>query len=364
MSNVNEVIRVLVTGVGGGSIGEQVCKSLRLGKHSYFIVATNTTRDATHIIRSDAVEILPVASSDDYIVKLIELIERHQIQFVIPGSEPELIKLSKNLDVFTSTGARVLVNAPQVIATCVDKQLTFDFLTSNGFNVPRTVMLENANDEIVPPMPFPCIIKPALGGGGSAATFLAQDEDELRFFINYLIKYGYRPLIQEYIPDAENEYTVGVLHSPQGKLLGTVVLKRHILSGLSNRLRIANQTGKPEMGKTLVVSSGISQGDIVEFEPVRKVAEKIAESIRSVGPLNIQGRWDGARFVPFEINPRFSGTTPMRALAGFNEPEQMIDAWLGINQDSPSTAKLGSCIRGLTEYFTPLGGGDVSSSVV
>jgi carbamoyl-phosphate synthase large subunit len=364
MSEVKNPIRVLVTGVGGGSIGEQVCKSLRLGRHPYQIIATNTTLDATRVIRADAVEVLPVASSSDYLEKLLGLIKRYEIQFLIPGSEPELIRLSKNTDAFASSNVKLLINAPQVISKCVNKQLTFDFLTSHGFHMPRTIMLEKTQDEIAPPMSFPCIIKPAQGGGGSVATFLAQDEEELRFFIGYLIKYGYRPLIQEYIPDAENEYTVGVLHSPQGNLLGTAVLRRQILSGLSNRLRIANQTGRTEMGKILAVSSGISQGEIVDFEPVRLVSERIAQAIGSVGPLNIQGRWDGSRFVPFEINPRFSGTTPMRALAGFNEPERMIEAWLGIKQDEKTaSASPGFCIRGLTEHFIPLDGGEVKSSV-
>ena len=230
--------------------------------------------------------------------------------------------------------------------------------------MPRAITIENVQNEIDPSISFPCVVKPSQGGGGSAATFLAQDAEELRFFIRYLTKYGYHALVQEYLPDAENEYTVGVLHGPQGNLLGTVVLRRQILTGLSNRLRIANQTGRPEMGKMLAISSGISQGDIVDFESVRVTAENIAQALGSIGPLNIQGRWNGSNFVPFEINPRFSGTTPMRALAGFNEPEQMIEAWLGIKQAENSThARLGTCIRGLTEYFTPLGGGEVSSSV-
>jgi carbamoyl-phosphate synthase large subunit len=364
MSEVEAPIRVLVTGVSGGSIGEQVCKSLRLGKHPYQIIATNISLDATRVIRANAVEVLPFASASDYIEKLLGLIERYDVQFLIPGSEPELIKLSRNLDAFASSNVKVLINAPQVISTCVDKRLTFEFLSNKGFPVPRTIMLENAQEDIIPPISFPCIIKPAFGGGGSAATFIAQDEEELRFFIHYLIKYGYQPLIQEYVSDAENEYTVGVLHSPQGSLLGTVILHRQILTGLSNRLRIANQTGRWEMGKTLAVSSGISQGEIMDFEPIRLVAERMAQAIGSVGPLNIQGRWDGSRFVPFEINPRFSGTTPMRALAGFNEPELMIESWLGIKpDDQPVFAHPGSCIRGLTEYFTPSSGGEVTSSV-
>jgi carbamoyl-phosphate synthase large subunit len=118
------------------------------------------------------------------------------------------------------------------------------------------------------------------------------------------------------------------------------------------------------MGKILAISSGISQGEIVEFEPIRVVSEQIAQALGSVGPLNIQGRWDGKHFFPFEINPRFSGTTPMRALAGFNEPERMIESWLGVDPDE-KTASIhpGSCMRGLTEYFTPAGGDEVKSSV-
>jgi carbamoyl-phosphate synthase large subunit len=28
--------------------------------------------------------------------------------------------------------------------------------------------------------------------------------------------------------------------------------------------------------------------------------------------------------IPFEINPRFSGTTSLRALAGYNEPDVLV----------------------------------------
>ena len=357
-------IAVLVTGVSGGSIGEQVCKSLALGRQAYRVVVTNTEREATHVVAADCRESLPLASAADYVDRLLELIAQHRIAFVIPGSEPELIRISCELSAFEGSGATVLVNAPEVIATCVDKQQTIAFLSAQGFQTPQTFIVEQGQSLGEMPFPFPCIVKPVHGGGGSANTFLAQDEEELRFFIRYLTKYGAVPLIQEYIPDAETEYTVGVLHSPAGKHLGTVVLRRQILAGLSNRLRAANHTGRPELGKVLAVSSGISQGDIVDFEPVRLAAEQMAHALGSVGPLNIQGRWDGNRFVPFEINPRFSGTTPMRALAGFNEPERMIEACLGLEPESGSGAvMLGSCRRGLREYFTSADGSVMLSTL-
>lgn len=356
-------IRVLVTGVGGGSIGEQVCKALRLGRQSYRLTVANTSRGATRVVRADAVEELPPASAADYPDRLLGVVRKHAIQFVVPGSEPELVRLAGQVEPLAAAGVRLLINSPQVIATCVDKRLCFDTLARNGFHVPRTVEVDQARGRIDPPMAYPCIVKPSQGGGGSAGTFIAQDDAELDFFVGYLLKDGRRPLVQEYVADAENEYTVGVLHGPAGQALGTVVLKRQILTGLSNRLRVANRSGRPEMGRDLAVSSGISQGEIVEFAPVRETAERIARAIGSTGPLNIQGRWDGARFVPFEINPRFSGTTPMRALAGFNEPELLIEAWLGIERpEGPAVARAGTCIRGLTEYFTPRGSDQLLAS--
>ena len=37
--------------------------------------------------------------------------------------------------------------------------------------------------------------------------------------------------------------------------------------------------------------------------------------------MNIQCRYVDGRVIVFEINPRFSGTTSLRAMVGYNEPD-------------------------------------------
>ncbi len=44
----------------------------------------------------------------------------------------------------------------------------------------------------------------------------------------------------------------------------------------------------------------------------------------ATAPINIQCRVVGDKVVPFEINPRFSGTTSLRAMVGYNEPDTLI----------------------------------------
>jgi carbamoyl-phosphate synthase large subunit len=193
-------------------------------------------------------------------------------------------------------------------------------------------------------------------------TFIAQDAEELAFFQSYLFRCGVRPLLQEYIGRADEEYTVGVLHLPDGSHAGTAVMRRNIIDGMSNRLRVANRTLREELGGVLAISSGITQGKFVAHEPVARAARAMAEALGSRGPLNIQGRWNGSKFIPFEANPRFSGTTPMRAMAGFNEPALLIAHWLGLRLPQHGTLRGGTFTRGLVEHFAP-DGNDLSTSV-
>src|SRR5260370_24160687 len=174
------------------------------------------------------------------------------------------------------------------------------------------------------PADFPLILKPARDSGGSRNVFIAQEEDELLFFARYLLRNTDAVLIQEYVGTPEDEYTVGILSGLDGELLGSIALHRFIGDALSTRLTVPNRTGRNDLGNKLVVSSGFSHGTIQDFSEVRKKCEEMATALGSRGPLNIQCQVCGGALVPLEFNPRFSGSTSIRALADFNEPDLLI----------------------------------------
>jgi carbamoyl-phosphate synthase large subunit len=60
------------------------------------------------------------------------------------------------------------------------------------------------------------------------------------------------------------------------------------------------------------------------FPEVGEVAGAIATALGPLGPCNVQLRIHDGRPVPFEINPRFSGTTALRARMAFNEVEAAL----------------------------------------
>ena len=128
-------------------------------------------------------------------------------------------------------------------------------------------------------------------------------------------------LFQEYVGVAEHEYTVGVMVSKAGKVIDSIVVQRK-LTGLSlGSERMIN-------GQRYTLSSGYSQGFIINQPLIQSYCENLAIKLGMRGPVNIQCRLIDDRVQVFEVHPRFSGTTSIRAMAGFNEPDILIRNFL------------------------------------
>lgn len=342
---------VLVTGVGGGGIGEQLVKALRLAKQSYRIVGVDTTPRSLGLQEVDVPLIVPMATAPEYVDTILGACRRHEVRAVYPGSEPELVVLAAARARLSEAGLALLANSDAVIAIGLDKARTAQFLASHGFRPPRSVVISRASD--LDDVPFlPAILKPNRSGGGSANVFVAQTEPELRLFGAYLLGISASCLAQEYVGLAADEYTVGVLSDLEGGFINSIAVRRNILSSFSNRAKVPNRTGNPAFGELLVVSNGISQGEIGPFPEVTGTCERIAAALGSRGPLNLQCRLVDGEARIFEINPRFSGTTSLRALVGFNEPDLLYRRH--IEGDIPSTRfayRSGYIARGLREVL-------------
>lgn len=340
-------LTVIVTGVGGGGVGRQVLKALLTSpSHPYRLIGTDTSRLSIGLYESHDTHILPAARSPQYLEEVESLSRREDVDFVIPGSEPELLALtSREKDLwwmeplFKKT--RVLANSRRVIDICTNKYELSNFLSKHGIPNPKYNTIHSDLD-LNKINYYPVVVKPYLKHGGSRMVFLAEGERDVSFFSNYLRRYGYQPMAQEYIGCHDQEYTVGVLSVEGGEVLGSFALRRMLEPAISCRQRIHGHA----------LSSGISQGEVREYLEVREQAEAISKKLGSEGPLNVQGRMVDGNFYPFEINPRFSGTTSIRALMGWNEPDILINHHL-TGKRPKDGYRHGYVLRGLQEVFVP-----------
>jgi carbamoyl-phosphate synthase large subunit len=347
-------VTVFVGAIGGGGHGDQILKALRLaGGDRYVIVGGDASPYCPQFADVDVPVILPKASDPSYFEAVIGLSKKFGVRAVFHGCEPELLALHRNRQVFSDEKILLPINPPDVIETCMDKARTAEFLKESGFKPPRSWSFDGP-DTLDAIDTYPVIVKPSRGGGGSRDTFVAQSRRQLEILADYLNIMKEPFLVQEYVGRFDEEYTVGVLHDLDGRLINSIAIRRLMNSALNMRLAVKNQTDRTDLGEWLAVSSGVSHGLVGDFPDVRRQCEIIAAKLGARGPINIQCRFVDGVVRVFEINPRFSGTTSLRAMVGYNEPDLLLRRHV-LGEEIPVRFpyKHGWIIRSLTETLLP-----------
>jgi carbamoyl-phosphate synthase large subunit len=236
------------------------------------------------------------------------------------------------------------MNSDTVTKTCSNKDVMAEQLRDLGIPLPVSVVIRSPEDyDRLIGFPYPCVVKPTTGTGGSVFVSIATSRHDAEQAITRIINLSRTAIVQEYLPLSVGEFTIGVLSLPDQRIVGSIAMKRLFHCKLSVLFQTADG----------LISSGYSQGLIDDFAKWRMQAESIARALGSVGPLNVQGRVKDGAFVPFEINPRFSASAYLRAMAGFNE----IDMYLGYvllgKEPRPGQIRTGYYLRSFSETFVP-----------
>lgn len=296
MSKPTEPLNVLVLGVGG-DVSQGILKALALSKLRHRVVGTCVDPLAMGLYTVDRAYVAPYAEKPGYVDWLIDLCRKENIHAVLSGVEEILLVLASCSDrIRRETGAICLVSRPAQLALCQDKFETCRWLEHAGFNYPRYAdSAKPAQMEMLrATCGYPLIAKPRRGKGSQRFLQIRNDADfQLALRTPGLV-------LQEYLQADDEEYTVGCFSDTDGILRGTICMKRELRGGATFR-----------------AVTGL-------YPEVRAEAERIVRALRPTGPCNIQLRQAGSRAVCFEINLRFSGSTPMRARLGFNDVDAAL----------------------------------------
>jgi carbamoyl-phosphate synthase large subunit len=331
-------IRVMIAGIGGASLGTELFKCLKMAGE-YEIYGCDISATAYGMFLPGFKHTFLV-DRNDYINSVIDACRKSGADWLLPGGEQPMILLGQAGSALANAGISFVGNASDVVALCSDKGKTFMQLKDFALPIPRTAAISSTAD--IREIGLPCIVKPATGSGGSASVFFAVTEDEAMIYADFIRRSGIQPIVQEYVDIHEGEFTIGVLSLPDKTIVGSIAMRR----SLDAKLSVAYQ------GRGGIVSSGYSQGYIGEYPALCRQAEHMAKAIDSRGPLNIQGRVRNGVLLPFEINPRFSASTYLRSMAGFNE----VDIFLRhlVDQRKPDSMpfiRTGWYLRSLTEQY-------------
>ncbi|MEM3091181.1 MAG: ATP-grasp domain-containing protein [Candidatus Pacearchaeota archaeon] len=330
-------INVLVTS-GGSAISQGIIKSLKASNLEKRIVVTDAQPYSAGLYRGDVAYLVPLAKDSNYIESIIEICKRERIQAILIGMDYELLPLSKNrARIEYETGAKVIVSSPEIIRISDDKFLTYNFLKNNNFPIIPSALYKDV-DLLIKEEGFPLIIKPRIGDS-SKNTFIVQNKKDLEEKIDFFLKNSelnpwlskkVDPIIQKYIGTQNDEFTSTTIVFDR-KSYGVISMQREMKYG----------------GHT-------TKALIKQFPEINEQIKKVAEKLNPFGPCNFQSRIiNGVPYI-FEINARFSGTTPTCALAGFNHVEACLRKVVFGEELQPLRYREGVMLRYFNEVFVSI----------
>lgn len=315
---------ILVTGAGA-VLGQGILRCIRESKRDYMVhTADPDWRSTGHWLGNKA-HIIPMATDSLYLIKIEEILEKEKIDVLLIGTDVELPIFSKEKTRLEKMyNVNIVVSNEFVIEIANDKWKTAEFLKENGFSYPYSYLTTDKEGmaNLANKAEFPYFAKPVDGARSKGIVIInnINDLDSITSYHNNLV-------VQEFLPDTDGEFTSGCVVI-NGITQFVVTLKRDLRDGNTYRAYYDE-----------------------EYEIYTPFIKMVAEKLGVDGPCNFQFRIKNNKPVIFEVNARFSGTTPIRSFFGSNEVIAILDLILYNDPIAQPKLREGVVLRAWADLF-------------
>lgn len=308
----------------GSGVGQSVINSLNLSRLPMKTIGLGTNPLAYGLYDCDTYDYTLSIYNQGYIDDLIEKCLAHKIDLLIPGLDDEALLYAQNAAKFSTAGIKVLVAGEELISICRDKERM-----SLELNKIADVFVKSydkntlSNDIESGLVKFPFIAKPRGGFASRGVEIIRSEEDLLKITDDHIIQELAIPVktdpnhsfyisqISKNINPQVSEVSIQLVYDQRGQIMG----RMFSYNKLNNGVPI----------------------EIIPYDNdyIWSMIDKLTPAFIKMGlrgPLNIQGRLTENGLKLFEMNPRFTGITGLRALMGFNEVEACVKEWLEIDK--------------------------------
>lgn len=315
--------KILVSGASG-VVGYGILKSLRRSSEKYILIGITIYEDSIAPAFCDFFEKAPLTSDANYINWLCGIIEKYNIDMIIPGIEDDIRVWSKERKTLEKTGVHLLLNNPELIEFCADKWDFYQKLKSSGSNLAIESRLEGTFEELVKAFGLPFLLKPRKGFASKGILKIQNKET----FNENSKNIGNILMAQPIIGNIEEEYTISAFFDKDSNLLCYMCLRRKL-----------SKQGFTE------------KAEVAELEHSREALEELCQIFKPVGPTNFQFRVHNGEWKLLEINPRISSATSIRTAFGYNESEMSIEYFSNNKKPLQPEIKKGRAVRYTEDYI-------------
>ena len=318
--------RILVTGAGG-NVGQGILKALTAARIASWTVATDCEPASAGLYAVDRGYVVPRAEDQSFYDSLCRIIDEERVDLVLVGADAETLHLARlRGKIETETGAVVLVADADAVERSHDKWLTAQWFARERLPHPATVRADDrAGRTALMEAVGRVVVKPRCGYA-SRDILVSTNRNEVEATADRI---GADGIVQEYIGRDDQEFTGAVLCDRSGRVGASIVMRRDLLQGTSYRIQPVNNA------------------------ELRSALHAWATRFAAPGPVNFQFRVTADGPVCFEINARFSGTTGIRHLFGYNDAALAVRHFLFNEPIEQGPIAPGMVLRLWDEMYVP-----------
>lgn len=315
---MNKAPNIGICSIGSG-VGQSIIDSCRLSRQNLRTIALGNNPFAFGLYECADYALLPSYYNPEYIPELLSICEEKQIDLLIPGHDDEALLLAQYRKDFLARGVKIIGSETELIRICRAKELMAEafpeaadlFVTSYSIGRACQLVTEGRLD-------LPLLAKPSAGYASQGISVIGDLKDfstldEATIVQEIATPHSSDPHHAAYmrnLKSSENlqvaEISVQLLADQEGRIRGQCITYNKLRNGVPIEITPYSNP---------VVEAAVSR--LLPFLQAKGLQ----------GPLNIQGRLTDGGFKVFEINPRFTGITGLRATMGFNEVTACIDHW-------------------------------------
>jgi carbamoyl-phosphate synthase large subunit len=308
---------ILVSGAAG-IVGYGILRSLRRSSRPMKLIGTSIYTDSVAPGFCDVFEAVPRTDAPDYLDRLLALLRKHHVDVAIPGIDADMYKWTDRLADIQSTGAKVVINSPELICRSSDKWEFYQRQLELKLPYAIPSYLEMDFDFLKEKCGLPFLLKPRRGFVSKGIAVVATTEQ----FAGIDPATKATLMGQPIIGRDDEEFTVSAFCDGRGGYSAIMALRR--------RLSREGFTEKAEVA------------DAAEFS---EAVRDLCQAFSPVGPTNFQFRRTDHGLKLLEINPRISSSTSIRAAFGYNESLMAVDMAIENRMPVQPEIKRGRAVR-------------------
>ncbi|PKL40249.1 MAG: carboxylate--amine ligase [Candidatus Riflebacteria bacterium HGW-Riflebacteria-1] len=306
--------KILIAGAGG-TPSENVIKSLLECSRNEEVIGMGSEPSDLILSAARRKYIVPYAIDDNYLEKVIKLLQKEKPDLIHFQNDIEILEASKIRNDVLATGTKLFMPTHEVIEKCVDKFKSAEIWEKEGIRIPKTMGISTPGDlkrafDLLGDESGKIWLRATVGGGGRGAL----PTNDFEFASKWIDRY-----------DGWGSFTAAELLTPETVTWLSIWHAGELVVAQTRKRRSWNFGNRTLSGVT-----GVTRvGETYSCEEVNKVAIDSIQAVdkRPHGIYGVDMAYDSSGFPnPTEINiSRFFTTVYFFTKAGLNMPKIFKD---------------------------------------